>query len=83
MELGIGVGEVVGLVPEVALGVVVGLRSWTVVLFGLKAGFEVVVEAAVSAGSELVVCLLSGTGVCVSVGLVDGLWADEFAAADA
>lgn len=46
---------IVGLGPEVAVGVVVGLRSWTVVVFGLKAGFEVVVEAAVSAGSELVV----------------------------
>lgn len=61
----------------------VGLRSWTVVLFGLKAGFEVVVEAAVSAGSELVVYSLSGTGATVSAGLVDEPRAVEFAAADA
>lgn len=52
--LGIGVGAI-DPGPEVVVEFVVGLRSLTVVVFGLKAGFEVVVEAAVSAGSELVV----------------------------
>lgn len=80
---GLRIGVVVVLGPEAAVRVVVGLRSWAVVLFGLMAGFEVVVEAAVSAGSELVVCLLSGTGASASAGIVDGLRAVEFAAVDA
>lgn len=77
LRVGVEVGGIV--VPQ--LEAVVGLRSWTVVMFGLAARFEVVVEAAASAGSELVVCLLKGTGATVSAELVDQLWAIEFVAA--
>lgn len=55
LEPGTWLVVVVGLGPEVAVTAVVGLRSWTAAAFGRKAGFEAVVEAAVSAGSELVV----------------------------
>lgn len=73
LRVGVEVGGIVVPQLEAAVGVVVGLRSWTVVMFGLAARFEVVVEAAASAGSELVVCLLKGTGATVSAELVDQL----------